>query len=163
MGTARRIAGSDDETGQIVAKAVSTGETRVDYDYASGKRSESRITSAAGAIESWSGPDGVTHSVVPHNVAPLSPWFFPAVLLQTLASGSDVTAEYVGKEKRSGHDVDHLTVAKQVPALHHPSVMLTLLQKAARVELYLDSATGLPVTIAYNTHPDKNQAQDIPV
>ncbi len=163
MGTARRIAGSDDETGRVIAKAVASGETRVDYDYPSGTRSESRMTSATGAIESWSGPDGTKRGVVPHNVAPLSPWFFPAILLQTLEQGSDITVEYAGREKRSHRDVAHLTVAKQVPALHHPSVMLTLLQKAARVDLYLDTTSGLPVAIAYNTHPDKNLARDIPV
>lgn len=162
-GTVRRIAGSDKETGQITAKAVAAGETRVDYDYASGSRSESRVVSSARVVESWSGADGITHTVVPHNVAPLSPWFFPDVLLQTWEQDSEITLEDVGKETRSGRDVDHLTLSKQVPALHHPSVMLTLLQKAAQVQLYLDAGTGFPLAIAYHTHPDKNLARDIPV
>jgi hypothetical protein len=163
MGTARRIAGSDDETGQVTAKAMATGETRVDYQYPSGRHSDSRITSATGAVESWSGPDGSKHGVVPHNVAPLSSWFFPAALLQAWEQGTDVTARYAGRENRGGRDVAHVTITRQVPALHHPKVMLSLLQKAASVDLYLDPATNLPVAVAYNTHSDKNLAQDIPV
>jgi hypothetical protein len=162
-GTARRIAGSDDETGEVTAKALATGESRVDYSYASGERSESRRMSPTGVVESWSGPDRSVHAVVPHNAAPLSPWFFPGALLQTLEQRADTALEYVGKETRGGRTVEHVTIASQVPAYHHPRVMLTLLQKSARVELYLDVATGFPVAIAYNTHPDKNLAQDIPV
>lgn len=162
-GTARRIAGSDDEAGQVVAEALATGEMRVVYDYASGSRSEFRLMSANGAIESWSGPEGAKHNVAPHNVAPLSPWFSPAALLQTWEQRADVSLAYVGRETKSGHAVDHLTVAREVSALHHPKVMLTLLQKSARVELYLDAASGLPTAIEYNTHPDKNLAQDIPI
>lgn len=162
-GTARRIAGSDDEAGRVVAEALATGEMRVNYDYASGPRSEFRRVSAGGASESWSGPQGTKHDVAAHNVAPLSPWFSPAALLQTWEQRADVSLAYVGRETKSGHAVDHLTVAREVPALHHPSVMLTLLQKSARVELYLDTRTGLPTAIEYNTHPDKNLAQDIPV
>jgi hypothetical protein len=162
-GSARRIAGSDDETGQITAKAVATGETRVDYEYASGRRSESRMSSPTGMVESWSGPDGAKHGVVPHNVAPVSTWFFPAAELQAWEQAPGITAQYVGREKRGGRDVEHITIGKPVAALHHPKVMLTLLQKAARVELYLDAGTGLPFAIVYNTHSDKNLAQDIPV
>jgi hypothetical protein len=162
-GTARRIAGSDDEAGQVVAEALATGEMRVDYNYASGARSEFRRVSANGATETWSGPEGTKRDVVPHNVAPLSPWFSPATLLQTWEQRADVSLAYVGRESKGGHAVDHLTVAGEVAALHHPKVMLTLLQKAARVELYLDADTGLPTAIEYNTHPDKNLAQDIPV
>lgn len=162
-GTVRRIAGSDQENGELTAEALATGEMRVDYNYASGARSESRALLPKGAAENWSDPDGSVHAAVPHNIAPVSPWFFPGVLLQTAASGIDIGVEYVGKETKSGHLVEHVTIAKQVPAYHHPLIMLTMLQKAARVELYLDAATGLPFAIAYNTHADKNLARDIPV
>src|ERR1700693_2355891 len=40
VGTARRIAGSDDESGTSVAKALATGEARMDLSFASGSRSE---------------------------------------------------------------------------------------------------------------------------
>jgi hypothetical protein len=162
-GTVRRVVGSDDEAGRIVAEALATGEMHVNYAYASGSRNEFRQVSAGRASESWSGPEGTKHDVVAHNVAPLSPWFSPAALLQTWVQAADVSLKYVSREIRSGHAVDHLTVAQEVPPLHHPSVMLTLLQKSARVELYLDATTGLPAAIEYNTHSDKNLAQDIPV
>lgn len=163
MGTVHRIAGSSDETGGMIAKGLASGGTRIDYNYASGRRSESREHSAIGITEKWSGPDGNEHTVVPHNTQPLAPWFFPALLLQSSETSSDVAVTYVGNETRGGHAVEHIILTKQIPALHHPRVMLTLLQKAAQVHLYLDAATSVPLALLYNAHPDKNLAEDIPV
>src|SRR5205823_13529832 len=63
MGTARHIEGSDDETGGVIAKAVVSGEARVDFSYVSGQRSEVRLNSTKGTAEKWSGPDGAKHDV----------------------------------------------------------------------------------------------------
>src|SRR5207249_5360375 len=41
-GTVRRIAGSDDESGQAVLKARASGQSRLDLNLPSGKHSESR-------------------------------------------------------------------------------------------------------------------------
>jgi hypothetical protein len=163
MGTARRIAGSDDETGGVIAKALQSGEARVDFNYTSGQRSESRVISPKGTHEQWSGPDGVRHAVVSHNVAPDSPWFSPPLLLQRVTTSANATVVYAGSEMRGGSSVEHLTVSEQVPAAHHPAMMLALLQKAARFDLYLDSNTNLPSAVIYNAHPDNNLTQDIPV
>jgi hypothetical protein len=164
MGTVRRVAGADDERGAILAEAVGTGTSRINYSYNSGMRSESRkLVSGTAAIEQWSGPDGIKHQVVPHNTTPLSPWFFPALLLQTVENSRTTSVTDVGAEVRGGQSVEHLTIANQVPALHHPPVMLALLQKAARTELYIDSSTHLPVALTYNAHPDKSLGENIPV
>src|SRR5207249_11619003 len=56
-----------------------------------------------------------------------------------------------------------LPIASLVAPAHHPALMLKLLQNASRVELYIDAVTNLPTALVYNTHPDKNLAQDIPV
>ena len=163
-GTVRRVAGSDDERGAILAQALGTGISRIDYSYNSGRRSESRkLVSGTAAIEQWSGPDGIKHQVVSHNTTPLSPWFFPALLLQAVENSRTASVKDVGAEVRGGQSVEHLTIANQVPALHHPPVMLALLQKAARTELYIESSTHLPVALTYNAHPDKNLGEDIPV
>jgi hypothetical protein len=82
-GTARRIAGSDDETGTVTLKATAAGDSRVDLSFPSGNRSEIRNHAAAplpvtlprgvtlpAAVTSqprpagvWSGPDGARHAI----------------------------------------------------------------------------------------------------
>src|SRR2546426_2271926 len=54
-GTARRIAGSDNETGTATLKALATGESRMDLSFASGARSEVRALSDSGPVANWSG------------------------------------------------------------------------------------------------------------
>ena len=121
------------------------------------------MSSGKSATENWADATGAQHQVVLHNVTPLSPWFCPALLLQAVERSSAISVANVGAESRAGQSVEHFTITKQVSALHHPAVMLALLQKAARMELYLNSATGLPVALTYNAHPDKNLGEDIPV
>lgn len=163
-GTVRRSAGGEKESGQIVAEALASGQSRIDYDYSSGKRSESRTIGARNtAVEKWSGMDGAEHNVVAHNVAPLSPWFSPALLVQTIIHSSNIGVTTLGTEIHSGQSLVHLVISKQIAPLHHPPMMLDLLRKANRVDLYIDSTTGLPTTLKYNAHPDTNLAQDIPV
>lgn len=68
-GTAERIAGSDDESGTVVVKALAGTGSRVDCTLPSGTRSEIRNTSSVPNMGSWSGPDGVSHPIVDHNLA----------------------------------------------------------------------------------------------
>src|SRR2546430_2732320 len=49
-GTARRIAGSDDETGTVVLKALATGEARADFSFPTGPRSEVYANSDKGPV-----------------------------------------------------------------------------------------------------------------
>src|SRR5882762_6929446 len=55
-GTARRIAGSDDETGTAVLKALATGEARMDLSFPSGLHSEVRTNSNFVPAGTWTGP-----------------------------------------------------------------------------------------------------------
>src|SRR5258707_682765 len=56
-GTARRIAGSDDESGSATLKALASGAGRMDLSLSSGQRSEVENFSATPPAGSWSGPD----------------------------------------------------------------------------------------------------------
>jgi hypothetical protein len=80
-GTARRIAGSDDETGTVVLKALSTGEARADFSFPSSPRSEVYANSDKGPVGSWSGPDGTSGAMSLHNLLVDSAWFAPALIL----------------------------------------------------------------------------------
>src|SRR6267154_5069568 len=75
-GTAHYIAGSDDETGTAVLKAMA-GASRIDLNLSSGPRSEIQNTSGASPVGTWSGPDGVAHPMAIHNLLTEPAWFFP--------------------------------------------------------------------------------------
>src|SRR6266567_2590459 len=62
-GTARRIAGSDDESGSVVLTATASGSSKLALSFASGNRSEVRTNSSSGPAGSWSGPDGAAHPI----------------------------------------------------------------------------------------------------
>lgn len=96
-GTARRIAGSDDETGTAILKALATGEARMDLTLPSGARSEVRAASTSGQAGNWSGPDGLSHSISNHNLMTDSSWFFPAFTLGRLLASGNYVVSYVGQ------------------------------------------------------------------
>ena len=159
-GTAHYVAGSDDETGTATLKALGTGASRVDLNLSSGPRSEIINISSTKPTGSWSGPDGVAHKVADHNALLADPtWFFPVFpISRGLAAG--ITTTYVGLETHNGQSVQHLSVIQQAAG---PAQSVPLIQHLSQIELYLDSATFLPVALDFNVHPDDNAALDIPI
>lgn len=161
QGTARRIAGSDDETGTAVLKALPTGEARIDLSFPSGSRSEVVANSLNGPVGAWSGPDGSSNTIAKHNLAIPSNWFFPAFTVTRLNASQTYLLSYVGSEIRDGRAVEHVTALKQAQDL--PRELATIVQRLSQMEIYLDSSTLLPVALTFNTHPDRDAGTDIPV
>ena len=159
-GTARRVAGSDDETGAAILKALATGASRLDHSFPSGQRSEVRNTSANPPAGSWSGPDRISHAIPYHNLMTDSTWFFPTFLIGRVLSSSNYVAAYVGRETRDSVAVDHVTISQKFPTSFQA---VALLQHLSQIEIYLDSGRFLPVALAFNVHPDNNLGADIPV
>ena len=95
-GTARRFAGSDDESGTAVLKALAGTGSRIDLSFPSGPRTETRNTSGE-PVGSWSGPDGVSHSASSHNVL-ADPGWFPAFTLAGLIAPQNTVITYIGPE-----------------------------------------------------------------
>lgn len=114
-GTAQRIAGSDDESGTVVLKALPTGESRMDLTFPSSLRSEIRANSSTSPVGAWSGTDGALHPISQHNLWTDSSWFFPAFTLARLLSDSSYTISDIGPETRNGESVEHLTIFRQLP------------------------------------------------
>jgi hypothetical protein len=160
-GTVRRIAGSDDETGNVTLKALITGEARMDSSFASGQRSEVRAELSSGPAGNWTGPDGTLHQASQHNCWTDATWFFPA-FLSAYGGSPNVQVAYVGLETRESASVLHLRATKVVPGdrLGNPSSFVAQL---SQTEIYLDSQSYLPVAITFNIHPDGNGSSDIPV
>jgi hypothetical protein len=160
IGTARRIVGSDDDTGPAVFKALASGAGRTDLKLPSGQHSELLNVSAAPA-GSWSGPDGTPHAIAFHNLLTEPAWFFPAFVIARRLSISGYFATYVGHETHDGQAVEHVSVSQAV-SLPNPSDAATF-EHLTQIDFFLDSATLLPVAIAFNIHPDDNALLDIPV
>jgi hypothetical protein len=163
-GTARRVAGSDDETGSAILKALATGEARMDLGFSSGQNSE--VWKNSGNLQGvqagqWSGPDGKTHAMALHNLLTDSSWFFPAMTLNKYLSIPGYAISLIGEESLNGVAVEHISVSLLATA--YPADISAAFQRLSRTEMYLDSASGLPAAFAFNIHPDKDAILDIPV
>jgi len=160
-GTARRITGSDDEAGTAVFKALASGAARTDLTLPAGARSE--VWNLSGTIPDgmWSGPDGINHSIVNHNLLTEPAWFFPTFAITRRLSDPSFVFTYVGAETRKGQTVQHIFVS-QTALLPDPPGVPTFAH-LTQVDFFLDSTTLLPAAIAFNIHPDNNALLDLPV
>jgi hypothetical protein len=159
-GTAQYIAGSDEESGTAVLKAIAAGASSLSLNLSSGTRSEIQNCSTMPPSGAWSGPDGVSHAIVDHNLHTVPSWFFPIFTVAQELSVSGYVAIYVGQETRKGQTVQHVSVSQPVASSYDPTA---LFQHLSQVEIYLDSGTLLPSAISYNVHPDDNGLLDLPI
>ena len=159
-GTAHRIASSDDESGTVTLKGLSSGATRLDFNFPSGPRSEYRSPAADNPTGGWFGPDGVVHPIADHNLVNDWSWF-PLFSLANAANPQNFLVSLVGTETRNGQSILHVTVSQQFASLSGKTAKL--LTHLSQIEIFLDAATLLPASIAYNIHPDDNALLDIPV
>jgi hypothetical protein len=163
-GTARRIAGSDDETGPVILKAIAAGASRLELNLPSGQRREFRNASGgtpAGApAGAWSGPDGVSHEIAFHNLLAEPAWFFPAHAIGRGLSAPGYAVSYIGHETKDSAAVEHLAIFQKSAGSTDAEM---LLQHLSQVDIWLDSSTLLPAAITFNIHPDNNAALDIPI
>jgi hypothetical protein len=160
-GTARRIAGSDDDTGPAVFKALASGAGRTDLTLSSGQRSEICNLYGTTPAGTWSGPDGISHPIAYHNLLSEPAWFFPAFAIARRLSNSGYVATYVGHETHNGQPVEHLSVSQTAP--FPGSQGGAVFEHLTQIDFFLDSTTFLPAAIAFNMHPDNNSLLDIPV
>jgi hypothetical protein len=151
-GTARRIAGSDDESGTVVIKALAGTGSLLNLTFPSGPRSEIRNTTSIPIVGSWSGPDSVSHAIADYNLV-TDPGWFPAFALAGFAASQNAIITYVGQETKNGGAVIHITAS---------AVGAAFMQHFSQTEIYLNPSTLLPVAIAYSIHPDNNSSLDIP-
>jgi len=160
IGTARRIAGSDDESGTVTLKVLSSTAARLDFNFPSGPRSEFRLPRQDNPTGGWSGPDGIVHLIANHNL--ISDWaWFPVFTLAASSRDSNYAVTIIGSETRNGQSVIHLSVSQQFPSLSSDTAIL--MSHLSQTDIFLDATTRLPRSILYNTHPDNNDLLDIPV
>jgi hypothetical protein len=161
-GTAVRIAGSDEESGNVTLEALFSGQSLVKFVGGSGQYTEVvSISSGGGATGSWAGPDGVAHAVAEHNLHTDSSWFFPALTIGKVIASPATVATLVGPETKNGVSCTHITVYRQRPEV--PAQLVAQLQGLTQMEMYLDPTTLLPVALDFAAHPDNNLLLNIPV
>jgi hypothetical protein len=157
-GTATRTAGSDVETGSVSLKALSSGESRLDFAVAGGTRSEIRNLDSNSAPQGfWIGLDGTVHSMASHNCATDAAWFFPALSVLSQLSNPNLLVTYIGNETRDGSNVQHLHFVTQNPAISG------FFSQLGAEDVYLNASSNLPVAITFNAHPDNNASTNLPV
>jgi hypothetical protein len=159
-GTAHYIAGSDDETGTVVIKALFGSGSRIDLSLSSGVRSEINNSASGIPVGKWSGPDGVSHNISIQNLLTEPAWFFPTFLVVRGLSPSGYTVTYVGHESLNDQAVEHLSISQSFPLLSSGAPNLVHL---TQTNLFLDSGTMLPAAMTFNIHPDNNALVDIPI
>lgn len=159
-GTVHRIVGPSDEEGTITFQALSAGYWRLQVVTPSGTRTEIRSAPDPSPAASWSGPDGVVHPAASHNVVSnvsMSPLFS----LGSILLSENASVQFVGQETRNDQSVLHIAALQQYPDFDVSTA--STFQQLSRVEIYLDSKSLLPVSLAFNIHPDDNMLVNVPV
>lgn len=160
-GLARRISGSDDETGTAVLKAISSGASREELSLPSGKWTEVLRTSQPQPSGSWSGPDGVTREIAFHNLLVGSSWFYPTLVIAPAVSNNDYLATSLGRKTRNGQTVEHIVLCRPSPSAI-PNTTVSY-QHLSQLDLFVDAATLFPAAITFSIHPENAASTDIPI
>jgi hypothetical protein len=160
--TARWTVGSDEEMGHATLTANADGSYSVQLQLGQSTRTEAQTSFASGQSCTWSGTDGVAHAVAAHNCMGSMAWFLPQVALFGNQQPSAVATSIPGSTVSDGSTV--LNVRQQTtPAAALPSDAAALIAHLSSMDLYLDPTTYLPNGLAFDTHPDRNAAANIPV
>jgi hypothetical protein len=150
--------GAAPETGTTTLLASGTGESRMNLTLPSGTRAEIRDASTGVAQGQWIAQDGSSGLFAQQNCATDAVWFFPA--LGSLAAGPNVVLSYIGPETRNGAAVQHI---QSYIYQSNPSGITPSPQQLSTMDFYLDATTSLPVSIAFNAHPDNTASANLSV
>jgi hypothetical protein len=158
-GNATWIAGSDIETGQTTLQAKGIDESRMDLTLSGGARTEIRSDSSGDPQGESINADGTIHPWPSHNCWINANWFFPALSSLAATSNTSMIFTYVGLETRSSVSVQHIRVSHYFPS--KSPAFTAAVQKLSTEDIYLDSASLLPVAFIFNTHPEDDQDTNI--
>lgn len=149
------VLGSDYETGSGTFQVKGASEARVNLNLNGGTRSFVRSNPNGIPIGAWTNNTGSITAYSQHNCWTDAPWFFPALasLLQT--ANPRFVFKYVGAETRNGVPVQHVQAFQTAKDD-------AILQRLSTMDFYLNSTSGLPVALAFNSHADDNMNTDVP-
>lgn len=160
-GTVQRTVGSTSESGAAILKGTAPGDSLTEFDLPSGTRSQSRQTGTAPPTGSWEGPDGTAHPIAQHNLLTDPTWFDPALLLERALTDVNYGIVYEGTGTKDNVAVNQVRVYFYPPGT--PAKFAKTVEQLSQADIYLDSASGLPVALDFSTHPDDDMNTNIPV
>ncbi len=160
-GTASWHAGSENIDGSVTMEATSSGRSRLQLDLGQRSRTETYSGHNEPPACTWEGPDKVARDMGMHNCWTVGPWFFPTLSLLSGHLQAKNLVSYAGQEVRGGVSVEHIQIRRAFTG--QSKAVLDLVSRLSTVDLYLDSATKLPVSLSYSIHPEKDDLRDIPV
>jgi hypothetical protein len=126
-----------------------------------GTLSEMRTWQNGHPSGSWTGFNGIRHTMAEHNCWTDAVWFFPALSLLSDYADPNLVFTDLGQQQYNGGSVEHIQIYRTATGLDADD--LQLLAQMSTVDYYLDSQTALPVAFAFATHPDNDLSRDIPV
>lgn len=157
QGTVSRTADSDYQSGTFAFQASGNGKSLEALNLDGGQHQEVRN----GLVGYWTDSEGQQHQTAIHNCWTDAPWFYPGLSFQALVNDPQVSIQYVGLEDRDGVPLYHVrlfrTITGQTPK------MTAQIQRLSTIEIYLDTASYLPLVLTFHTHPDNDLNLDIPV
>src|SRR5262249_19798071 len=107
----------------------------------------------------WIDSSGAKHSMAVLNSWAESAWFFPALSLLSQATQPNIVFSYVGTETVNNLSAYHLRSTRRFPVSNTPNQ--DFFQRISATDFYIDSASLLPLGIAYVLHPDNDSNVNI--
>jgi hypothetical protein len=159
-GTVNWTYGSDQQTGTVTLQATANGQSRILLQLPSGSRSEVQNPFSDSQRQcTWSGADAVVHSSAVHHCWVDAIWFLPGITMQTGAGALDDVASVVQLSDASKIRIHRERHLVDVDSAQTGQFVAHL----SAVDLDIDSATSLPVMLAFAIHPDNDAGIDMPV
>jgi hypothetical protein len=159
-GQALRIVGSDVANGTFTLKALGANESRLDVTTSGGVQSELRNLSNGVPQGSWIGKDGAVGTIAAHNCLTQAVWFVPTLSLLDAISNPNISVAYIGSESKNGEAVQHVHFTLQYQASPESNQLIANL---SGTDVYFSAASGLPIAVKFNIHPDSDAGTNIPV
>lgn len=157
-----RSGGSNSDLGAATLEALVSGEASVTYSLSVERHAEI-INPSADPRGAWSSADGVWHRMALHNTWTPAAWFAPALILEEALGDQQLALESLGSTNLNGEPVQHLRSWRVLPPISGSAGDLALIQTLSMIDIYLDTASGLPVEFDFNIHPDSNAGTNIPI
>jgi hypothetical protein len=142
------------DTGSATLSASTTGTSQIQLSLASsGARTEAASGEGTSLACSWSGEDGVVHSLDPDNCWRPLLWFLPSLSLQpsllpTSLGATDLGTARVGFTQGSYR---HLQSQLVFPSLS--TQLATEIMQVSTTDLGLDPVSFLPAVMTYSIRP----------
>lgn len=160
-GRATRIAGSDQESGQVILEAKGARASRVTLSLSGSPLTEVRSFNGGAEIGAYVGSDTVVHAEAAHNCFTDAGWFSPVSAISSELSNSSLNVAYVGPETLRGASVQHVSTWQSVSSPDTAAVKA--IAHLSQMDWYLDSTSALPVAVRFTTHPQNNSSVDLVV